>query len=144
MYAVSSDLRKRIVEKYLRGGSSYEAIAEQFSVGRATVVRLIQRVRSTGSFEPNPPGGGNPARVAPEDFPKLRKLVEEHPDWIVAQYAAEWERRHKVSVSRSAMHRALRRAALSLKKSHSAQASKTDKTSKSVAKTSGTKSSKSQ
>jgi transposase len=138
MTAISNDLRERIVARYLRGGESYESVAEHFSVGRATVNRVINRHRKTGSVEPSPHGGGNPARIVTADFPRLAALVAEHPDWTVAELAAEWRRVFAVALSRSSMQRALLRAGFTLKKSHFAPPSRTDRTSKKDARSSGT------
>ena len=44
------------------------------------VTRLLQLYRSTGSVEPRPHGGGNPAVLTPEDLRRLRELIGQHPD----------------------------------------------------------------
>jgi transposase len=57
----SMDLRMRLVEAVDGGGSPREA-ARRFGVGASCAVKLIARVRSTGSAEPGRrgrrPGGG--------------------------------------------------------------------------------------
>ena len=55
---ISYDIRQRIVDAYNSGlTASYEATAEMFSVGRATVSRLLRRDRETGDVQPKPRGG---------------------------------------------------------------------------------------
>jgi transposase len=55
---ISNDLRQRIVDRYMSHSESYDAVAEYFQVGRATVNRIINRFRRTGSVDPSPRGGG--------------------------------------------------------------------------------------
>jgi transposase len=40
----------------------------------------LQLYRSTGSVEPRPHGGGNPAVLTPEDLQRLRELIRQRPD----------------------------------------------------------------
>ncbi len=55
---ISLDLRRRIVRAYRSGlTSSYEATADMFEVGRASVSRLLRRDRETGDVLPNKRGG---------------------------------------------------------------------------------------
>ncbi len=54
----SLDLRRRIVKAYETGKTAtYEATAEMFGVGRATVNRLLRRKRETGDVVAKPRGG---------------------------------------------------------------------------------------
>ena len=50
---ISLDLRRRIVDAYRNGlTETYEATAEMFGVGMATVSRLLRRKRETGDVLP--------------------------------------------------------------------------------------------
>jgi transposase len=40
----------------------------------------LQLYRSTGSVEPRPHGGGNPAVLTPEDLQRLREFIRQRPD----------------------------------------------------------------
>lgn len=137
--AISNDLRQRIVDRYLRMNESYEQVAEHFQVGRATVNRVVNRLRKTGSVEPSPRGGGNPPRIGKAELPRLRELVAERPDRTAEELAREWHRRFGAALSRSSMVRALARAGLTLKKSPSALPNISVRTSKPDDKRSGTK-----
>ena len=80
MKAYSQDLRKRILETVQRGDGTLRQIARRFLVSVSFVTRLLQLHRSTGSLEPRPHGGGNPAVLGPEDLEQLRQLVRQQPD----------------------------------------------------------------
>ena len=113
---LSLDLRKRIVAAYRAKNGTYVEIAEQFQVGEASVSRLLRRAREQGDLHPDPPGGGNPARIPQEQYETLRTLVAKQPDVVIADLCDQWLRLFKVSVSASSMQRTLRRAGLTRKK----------------------------
>lgn len=138
--AISNDLRARIVDRILRHGETYDVVAAYFQVGSATVNRVVNRYRRTGSFEPLPRGGGNPPWIGDDELPRLRALVAEKPDRTADELAREWTQRFGAALSRSSMVRALKRAGLSVKKSRSARPSTIVRTSKFDGKGSGMKS----
>ena len=80
MRPYSQDLRQRIVDTVERGEGTVRQIAERFLVSLSFVTRLLQLHRSTGSVEPGPHGGGNPAVLTPEDLERLRELIRQRPD----------------------------------------------------------------
>ncbi len=80
MKAYSQDLRKRILDTVQRGDGTLRQIVRRFLVSVSFVTRLLQLHRSTGSLEPRPHGGGNPAVLGPEDLEQLRELVRQQPD----------------------------------------------------------------
>src|SRR3954468_9477568 len=67
----SQDLRQLIVDTVQRGEGTVRQIAERFFVSISFVTRLLQLHRSSGSAEPRPHGGGNPAVLTPEDLERL-------------------------------------------------------------------------
>src|SRR3954471_11083266 len=80
MTPYSQDLRQRIVDTIQRGDGTIRQVAERFLVSFSFVTRLLQLYRSTGSVEPRPHGGGNPAVLTPEDLQRLRELIRQRPD----------------------------------------------------------------
>ena len=80
MAPYSQDLRQRILDTVQRGEGSLRQISRRFLVSLSFVTRLLQLYRSTGSLEPRPHGGGNPAALGPEDLERLRELVRQQPD----------------------------------------------------------------
>jgi transposase len=84
----SQDLRHRIVDTAQRGEETVRQIAERFLVSVSFVTRLLQLHRSSGSVEPRPHGGGNPAVLTPEDLKRLREFIRERPDATLQECAA--------------------------------------------------------
>lgn len=114
---LSLDLRKRIVAAHARGGRSSEELAEVFQVGRATVNRLLKRVREKGSVAPDPHGGGREKRLTSADEEKLLELVTEHADATIPELVSGLAERAGKQISTSTMSRALARLGFTRKKS---------------------------
>jgi transposase len=87
-------------------------IARRFLVSLSFVTRLLQLYRSTGSLEPRPHGGGNPAALGPEDLERLRESVRQQPDATLE----ELRQRLGASCSLMTIARALRQLRLPRKK----------------------------
>jgi transposase len=112
---MSLDLRLRIVRTVERGGSIREA-ARRFAVSPSAAIKLMQRVRATGSAAPARFGGHRRRLLAPHES-DLRRLVEATPDLTLAELQAQLERRCGVRAGLSTIHHALRRIGLRHKKS---------------------------
>jgi len=126
------DLRRRIVEAYLRGETaSYEETAELFDVGRATVNRLLRRQRETGDVQPRPKGGNNPRRV---DLEWLEAHAKAEPDGRLRDRIESWYAHSGVRVSLRSMWRAMRALGWTHKKKSRRPGSGTGRKSKSGAK----------
>src|SRR5262245_23468261 len=112
MTPYSPDLRQRILETARRGDGTLRQIARRFLVSISFVTRLLQLHRTTGSLQPRPHGGGNPAVLTPEDREWLRELIRQRPD------ATLEECRQHLGAACSAMtiSRALRQLGLPRKK----------------------------
>src|SRR3954464_9978383 len=112
MKAISQDLRERILDTVKRGDGSLRQIARRFLVSVSFVTRLLQLHRSTGSLEPRPHGGGNPAVLTPEDLERLRELIRKQPDATLK----ECRQRLGLSCSLMTISRALSKLGLPRKK----------------------------
>src|SRR3954465_13433433 len=112
MKPISRDLRERILDTVKRGDGSLRQIAGRFLVSVSFITRLLQLHRSTGSLEPRPHGGGNPAVLGPEELEQLRELVRQQPDARLD----ELRQRLGVSCSLMTISRALRKLGLPRKK----------------------------
>lgn len=112
----SLDLRERIVARVTAGHSRREA-ARHFGVSESCAIKLVQRVRATGSPEParqgRPPGGGKLA--ARRAF--LIESVEAQPDITMPQLAALLAAAHGVTASPASLSRVLCKAGFTYKKS---------------------------
>lgn len=124
---LSMDLRERVVASWERGDGGYETLAAVFGIGSATLKRLVRRKRETGSLEPDPPPKGFPPVISGPRLRSLRLLVERNPDATTAELTELLNERISVTVSRSAVVRALGRLGLTRKKRPSGPARRTTK-----------------
>jgi transposase len=115
-WAYSVDLRERVVAAFDRTGMTDQEAAAIFKIGEATVRRWKRLRRVTGALDHKPFGGGNPPRVATEQYPIVRAIVEEQPDLTDQEVAWEFHRRTGRGVSRSSMNRTLLKLNLTRKK----------------------------
>jgi transposase len=112
MIPYSEDLRQRVVDTIQRGEGSVRQIASRFLVSASFVTRLLHLHRTTGSVEPRPHGGGNPAVLGPEDEERLRDLIRQQPDATLE----ECRQQLGLACSLMTISRALRKLGLSRKK----------------------------
>ncbi len=113
------DLRHRIIRAWKAEKLQVPELARRFTVGTATVKRLIRRFRETGSVEPLPHGGGQRPKIPAERLPRVQRLLEANPDWSVEELAEAYNRDEGANVSRSTMVRAIARLGFTRKKSPS-------------------------
>lgn len=119
MSPLSVDLRQRIIQAWQKEKARVPELAERFSVGTATVKRLIRRFRETGSIEPRPHGGGQRPKIPAEKLPQVQRLLEANPDWSVDELAEAYNRQEGTTVSRSTITRTIARLGFTRKKSPS-------------------------
>jgi transposase len=112
---ISLDLRLRIV-RAVEQGSSIRGAARRFAVSPSAAIKLMQRVRATGSPAPARYGGHRRPLLAPYQA-DLERLVEVTPDITLAELQAELQRRFGIVAGLSTIHNALRRIGLRHKKS---------------------------
>jgi transposase len=117
MSPLSLDLRRRIIQAWKTEKLRVPELAKRFSVGTATVKRLIRRFRETDSVEPLPHGGGQRPRIPAEKLPLVQRLLEANPDWSVEELTAAYNRQVGTDLSRSTMVRAVARLGFTRKKS---------------------------
>jgi transposase len=85
MRSISIDLRERIVAAVEADEHSLRELAELFTVDLSTIVRLLQRFRSTGSVQPKPHGGGTHPKLDAKAIGRLLELVGQKPDATLAE-----------------------------------------------------------
>jgi transposase len=108
------DLRLRIVRAVERG-SSIRAAARRFAVSPSAAIKLMQRVRATGSAAPARCGGHRRLLLAPHGS-ELQRLVAASPDLTLVELQAVLQRRSGLRAGLSTIHNTLRRIGLRLKK----------------------------
>lgn len=114
MTTLSNDLRERIVSFWHASKNhTYKETARVFSVGAATVNRLLRRHRETGGIMPLPRGGNNPRRVC---LVWLKTHAEQFPDARIRDRIEDYYKITEKRVSIGAMHNALYKLGWSHKK----------------------------
>ena len=109
----SEDLRSRIVAA-VAGGLSRNAAAGQFAVSVSCVVKLMQRLRRTGSIAPAPRGKKPYALAGHEAV--VRELVATQPDLTLDELTQTLAARG-IRVGRSSVNRFVHACGLTFKKS---------------------------
>ena len=109
----SEDLRERAVAAVERGMSRREAAA-LFGIGASTVVKWVQRFRSTGSVAAKPMGGDHRSRLGSERA-WIVERTEAEPDLTLEEVRAELKQRG-VSVGYGTVWRFFEREEISFKK----------------------------
>lgn len=111
---LSQDLRRRLVRS-VEDGSSARAAAARFEVSASAAIKLLQRVRKTGSTEPSRIGGyRRPLLAAHEGL--LRQLTESHKGITLAELRRQLVERGAPAVSLTTIWSTLRRLGLTHKK----------------------------
>lgn len=113
--AVSSDLRRRLV-RGVESGKSRRAVAAQFEVAASTAVRVLARLRDTGSIDPvrqgRPRGSG---KLGPHrEF--LIERVRAKPDATLPELAAALKEERGVEAHSSCIGKLLSAAGFTYKK----------------------------
>ena len=114
---LSLDLRRRLVRAVERGASIRQA-ARHFEVSPSAAIKLIERVRRTGSLEPGRIGGHRTPALA-DHTDLIRALVEAHPRITLAALQAKLIERGAPRVSLATLWTTLRRLDLTHKKTRS-------------------------
>lgn len=116
MRAYSLDLRERIVTA-VEQGNSLRTVAQRFAVSAATVSRYVHR-KHHQTLPPKPQPGAKP-RLTPTVIQALLQNVEQQPDQTITELHHWLQQEHPdVPISRATVHRALRKAGFTHKKSH--------------------------
>ena len=111
---MSSDLRERIV-RAVEKGSSIRQAALRFEVSPSAAVKLMRRVRESGSPAPAR-FGGHRRPILEEHEALFRSLLDAKPDITLVEIQAELARQGIVVRATSTILRWLRRAGLTRKK----------------------------
>lgn len=119
------ELRRAAVAAYDRGEGTAAEIAERFGVGERTVRTWSKRLRTLGSLEASPRGGGNFSQV---DSDRLMEVLAGHRDATTEELTRAYNKRlpKQRRVHRSSILRALKREGFVFKKNVRGPRSKTD------------------
>ena len=114
------ELRERVIEAWLAGGSTQAEIAKRFMVGQQTVVRWVGRHRATGSVAPEPMGGAHRPYVVDEAGAAIiRDVLDCVPDTTLSELCELYEESRGIRVSSQTMSDTVRRLGYTQKKGSS-------------------------
>jgi putative transposase len=116
---LSQDLRERIV-RAVEGGSTIRQAARRFAVSASAAVKLMQRVRQTGSTAPAKIGGYR-RPLLEKHANDLRALVASQPGITLREIKAALAARDIIVKALSTIADMLHRLGLSHKKTRSAK-----------------------
>lgn len=91
-------------------------MAEQFSVGRASLNRWLRLKRESGDVAPRLRGGGRKRLIGEAEEKVLDKLVLAHPDWTEREFAKALSEALGSVLIESTVGRAIRRLGYGVKK----------------------------
>ena len=116
MKAYSVDLRQKVLDAHNQQEGSQRQLAKRFRVSLSFVQNLLKRFKSNGTVEPRAHGGGQSAKLSPEQEAVLATLVEEDNDAILVELCDRLEQRVGVRISRATMGRIVQKLKLTRKK----------------------------
>jgi len=116
MKAYSVDLRQKIIDAHNQKEGSQRQLAKRFRVSLSFIENLLKRYRTDGTVEPRAHGGGQSAKLSPEQESVIATLVEEDNDAILTELCDRLEQRAGVRVSRATMGRIVQKLKLTRKK----------------------------
>ena len=91
-------------------------LAKRFRVSLTFIENLLKRYRTDGTVEPLAHGGGQVAKLSPEQQAVLLALIEEDNDAILVELCDRLEQRVGVCISRATMGRYIQKLKLTRKK----------------------------
>jgi len=115
MKAYSQDLRERIVDGLLAHEESHAELAERFAMSQSFVEKLWQRWRTTGSYAPQPHGGGR-QRLLHSAEGLIRAELTQQPGLTLAALCERVAQAGHPQVTTKTMCLELKRLKLPLKK----------------------------
>ncbi|NEP17990.1 MAG: IS630 family transposase [Leptolyngbya sp. SIO4C1] len=121
------DLRQKIVDAYDRGDISQRQLAQQFSVAKSFVQKLLKQRRETGSIAPKLRAQQTPPKLNAEHRAVLAELVKSQNDATLEELRARLHARTGIMVSVATVHNTLKRMRLSVKKTLYLDAKATDR-----------------
>lgn len=116
MKPYSIDLRERVLAALDRGMARTEVVAT-FNVSLASLKRWLACRRDKGTIASRPATGGAQPTFTSALDEELRAQVAAHSDATLAEHAEQWNAAHQSNISQWTIGRAIRRLALSRKKS---------------------------
>ena len=130
----SDDLRRRILEAYLRKEGTREQMAARFRVSFGYVKKILRHYKRTKKMERIRHRPGRKPKFTPSIREQLRAWLKSQPDLTLAELQEKLWQVEKLSSSQVSLWTVLRKMGMRLKKSRSTPKNKTRHGSSSYAK----------
>ncbi len=114
--AYSNDIRRKILERYQRGGVSLAELAERFGVSHGYTKKIRKQQLRTGQMERPVYQPGRRSRVTPEIEAQLRSWVQKQPDLTLQELQQRLQQGRCLHLSIGRLWWVLRQLKLRLKK----------------------------
>jgi len=116
MKAYPIELRERIVESVDKKEGTLKEIAKRYKVSKSFIDKLIQQRKEQGHINPLPHGGGEAPLIDEEKEVLIGNYVLANNDATLEELCDYLEKKTKLRVSITTMHRALEKLNLPRKK----------------------------
>ena len=117
--AYSNDIRRKILERYQRGGASLAELAERFGVSHGYTKKIRKQQLRTGQMERPAYQPGRRSRVTAEVEGQLRSWVQKQPDLTLQELQQRLQESRSLHLSIGRLWWVLRQWKLRLKKNTS-------------------------
>lgn len=117
MTTYSLDLRNRVIASYMTENLSIREVADRFMINKDTVNKWLKLYRDQGNVKPKRVGSTRKSQLE-EYKEEVKRMVEEYPDYTLAEYCEYCLEKMGVELSQSAMCRFLQKEKLTRKKKH--------------------------
>ena len=77
--AYSVDLRKKIVDTYLKGNTSLSKVAQKFEVNISSVVRYLKLYQEDGDLLPKKGNKGRPGKIDEIGYDTIKGIIKNKP-----------------------------------------------------------------
>lgn len=114
--AYSIDLRKKIVDTYLKGNTSLSKVAQKFEINISSVYRYIKLYREEGDLSPKKGNKGRPGKIDEIGYETIKEIIRARPTTTLGELADLYYKKRKVHAGRSILSRACLKLDLRRKK----------------------------
>jgi len=104
--AYSVDLRKKIVDAYLKGNTSLSKVAQKFEVNISSVARYLKLYQEGGDLSPKKGDKGRPSKIDEIGYDTIKGIIQNKPTTTLGELSEMYYKERKVKVGKSVLSRA--------------------------------------
>lgn len=103
--AYSVDLRKKIVDAYLKGNTSLSKVAQKFEVNISSVVRYLKLYQEDGDLSSKKGDKGRPSKIDEVGYDTIKKIIQNKPTTTLGELSELYYKERKVKAGKSVLSR---------------------------------------